>query len=409
LTKILATHNDYGRPSGEEHALAVLAALAQRRGCAVTWMRRSSVEINYSFVGNAKAFLCGVANPWMARRMGRLLDADRPDVVLVQNIYPLLSPSILVPCKKRKIPVIMRCPNYRLFCPSGLHLSKDQVCERCLDGREYWCILRNCEGDLFKSSGYALRNAVARISRRILDSIDIFIVLSEFQKRRFINQGISEERLAILPNIAPNVESEGVFSFATEKERFPTEAPGNLVGFVGRISPEKGIEDLIAAARALPDIPFAVAGSTERMPELVAQSPKNVQWEGFLQGKQLDDFYRRCRIVVFPSRWFEGFPNVATHAMMMRKPVIASRIGALPEIVEDEKTGLLFEVGNVENLAGKILTLYRDPERCRVLGNAGRLKAEREYGPEVVYERLMGIFEKAIRLSSSSKRMSAIG
>jgi glycosyltransferase involved in cell wall biosynthesis len=407
--KLLIAHNEYARQSGEEYALGSLADLLIRHDHCVVWHRRSSAKIGCSVGGKTKAFFTGLANPWAGRQMETALDREKPDLALIQNLYPMLSPSILTACKKRGTPVLLRCPNYRLFCPNGLHLSHDEICERCLGGKEYWCILRNCEGNLFKSSGYALRNAVARISRRILDNVDIFIVLSEFQKRRFIEQGIPEERLEILPNTAPNIESEGIFPFVSEKKNFPAKSSGEWVGFVGRISPEKGIEDFIAAARELPDIPFAVAGSTERMPEAVAQSPKNVQWEGFLQGKQLDDFYRRCRIVAIPSRCFEGFPNVATHAMMMRRPVIASRIGALPEIVEDGKTGILFEAGNVEELASKILSLYRDPEQCRVLGNAGQIKAESEYGPEVVYERLMGIFEKAPRLTSSSERINALG
>ncbi len=407
--KLLIAHNDYARPSGEECALESLARLLKYHGNSIASMRRSSEEIRNSLPDKTKALLAGVSNPWAAREMADALDSESPDLVLIQNIYPLLSPSIFAKCRKSGIPVVMRCPNYRLFCPNGLHLSHGQLCERCLGGREYWCVLKNCEENFAKSFGYALRNAAARISRRISDNVDTFIVLSEFQKRRFMDQGIAEDKLAILPNIMPDRRSD-ISQIENSKSRNSVErgtwnveqsnadlnAIGDLIGFAGRISPEKGIEDFVAAAKALPGLPFAVAGGMDQMPELVASSPHNVKWFGFLKDKELDSFYSQCRIVVFPSRWFEGFPNVVNNAMAMRKPVLACRIGALPEIVENGKTGLLFEVGNVAELASKIAGLYGDPEKCRAYGNAGRAKAEREYSADVVYERLMGIFAKVL-------------
>jgi glycosyltransferase involved in cell wall biosynthesis len=395
IMKILIGHNDYAQPSGEEYALESLAALLERHGHSVLWLRRSSKEIGGSIVGKTKALFSGLANPWAAREMATTLEEQLPDLALIQNIYPFLSPSILAACQEHAIPVVMRCPNYRLFCPNGLHLSHGQVCERCLGGKEYWCFLRNCLNNPFKSFGYALRNEAARISGRILNNVNTFIVLSEFQKMHFMDQGIPEERLAILPNIAPVVKEHG--SHHTQIKPYPYKSLGDLIGFVGRASPEKGIEDFVAAAYALPEFSFAVAGAADRIPHLLANSPKNLKWMGFLRDKELDSFYGQCRIVVLPSLCFEGFPNTANYAMMMRKPVIASRIGAIAEIVEDEKTGLLFEMGNVDELVGKIRDLYHDPERCRTLGNAGRMKAETEYGSEVVYKRLMAIFEKALR------------
>lgn len=389
--KLLIAHNDYGRPSGEEHALETLAQLARRQGHGVVWLRRSSAEVDKTLSGKIKAFFAGVANPWMARRMAALLEAEKPDLVLVQNLYPLLSPSILRPCARRRVPVLMRCPNYRLFCPSALHLCHGEVCERCLGGREYWCVLRNCERDLAKSTAYALRGWAARVTRRILDNVNLFIVLSEFQRQRFIAQGIPPARVEVLPNMAPKMGAESGELGVGSAPRSALPAAGPYVAFVGRASPEKGIEDFVEAARRLPDRPFAVAGATERMPWLVRESPPNLRWLGFLRGPDLDAFYRDCQMLVCPYRWFEGFPNVVTHAMVLGKPVVASRIGALPEIVEDGRTGLLFEPRNVSDLVQKIQTLARDPEFCARLGAAGREKALREYSAEVVGKRFMEI------------------
>jgi glycosyltransferase involved in cell wall biosynthesis len=392
--KLLIAHNDYGRPSGEEHALETLARLATRRGYEVVWLRRSSTEIDSSLGGKAKAFFAGVTNPWMAKRMAAELDAKRPDVVLVQNLYPLLSPSILAPCRERGIPVVMRCPNYRLFCPSGLHLSHGAVCERCLGGHEYWCVLRNCERDRIKSLGYALRAWSARVSRRVLNGVDLFVVLSEFQKRRFIAGGIAANRLEILPNVVPQMNG------------LDLSVDAQLITFVGRASPEKGIEDFVEAARRLPDLPFVVAGATERMPWLIEQSPPNLRWLGFLNAPDLNHIILQSRIVVLSTRCFEGFPNVITHAMVARKPVIASRIGAVPEIVTDGATGLLFETGNINDLVSKIRTLYPDASRCSAMGEAGRAKALAQYSEDVVSDKLIEILNKAIAMKGTGARNS---
>jgi len=381
--QILFAHNEYGAPSGEEQAVDSISGLLAAKGHTVSRFLRSSRGIE-GFAQKARAFFSGVYSCEARQQMANALEQHHPDLVQVQNLYPFLSPSIFKPCRQRGVPIVMRCPNYRLFCPSGLHLSHGQVCERCLGGKEYWCVLRNCENDSFKSLGYALRNAVARMTRSILDNVSIFIVLSQFQKQRFIHAGIPAHRVKILPNVVPQVAGAD------------TEQIGDLVTFVGRASPEKGIGDFIAAARRVPDLPFAVAGATERAAELMASSPPNVRWLGFLKEKELNEIYARSRVVVFPFRWFEGFPNVITHAMALQKPVLAARIGAVPEIVDEDRTGLLFDMGNVEDLVTKLRALYADPARCRQMGAAGRAKALSAYGPEGVYSRLMEIYHQAL-------------
>jgi len=381
--QILFAHNEYGAPSGEEQAVDSISGLLAAKGHTVFRMLRSSRGVE-GFCQKARAFFSGVYSREARQQMANTLDQHHPDLVQVQNLYPFLSPSIFKPCRQRGVPVVMRCPNYRLFCPSGLHLSHGQVCERCLGGKEYWCVLRNCENDGFKSLGYALRNAVARITRSILDNVSIFIVLSQFQKQRFIHAGIPAHRLEILPNVVPQVAGAC------------TEQLGDVITFVGRASPEKGIGDFVSAARRLPDLPFAVAGATDRVPDLVASSPPNVRWLGFLKEKELNEAYTRSRVLVFPFRWFEGFPNVITHSMALQRPVLASRIGAVPEIVDEGRTGLLFDTGNVDDLVTKLRTLYADKARCREMGAAGRAKALAAYGPEGVYTRLMEIYQQAL-------------
>jgi glycosyltransferase involved in cell wall biosynthesis len=383
---VLFVHNDYGLPSGEEEAVGRLAALVESQGHRVSWLRKASVAYTAPLAAKARAALSGVYNPAARAEMGALLAGERVDVVQVQNLYPFLSPSVLLACRDAGVPVVMRCPNYRLFCPTGLHIHDGMVCERCLGpGREWNCVRHDCMNSLLTSASYALRNTAARLTRMITDNVSRFIVLSEFQKGRFVSGGIPSERIDVLPNVA-------------EAVRHPAQASGvaDAVVFVGRLSPEKGLAEFVECARRLPGVPFAVAGGTAEDLGLATPAPPNLRFEGFLRGRDLDEFYARARIFVCPSKWFEGFPNVVARAMAHGKPVVASRIGAIPEIVEDGVTGLLVEPGDGAALAAAIGRLWPDPVRCADLGRAGHERALHEFAAERVYERLAAIYRRAM-------------
>ena len=384
--RVLIVHNDYAKPSGEEHAVRAIAGLLTERGHEVAWFRKSSAGLD-SLADRVRAFFSGIYSIAARSEMAALLDRQRMDLVQVQNLYPLISPSVLGLCRKRGLPVVMRCPNYRLFCPTGLHVWRGGICERCLYERHWWCVLRNCADGVMKSTGYAIRSAVASAARMFVSNVDVFIVLSEFQKRRFAAGGIPEERIAVVPNI---VDTAGL------PDRSDA---GHVVGFVGRLSPEKGVRQFIEAARLLREYRFAVAGDISDMPGVARGAPANVRFLGFLSGGELREFYANARIIVVPSLWYEGFPNALGTAMGMGKAVVASRLGALPEIVDDGTTGLLFEAGRVDDLAEKIDWLWKRPELCSAMGQAAREKVAREYSPGVCYGRLIRVYEKATRLA----------
>lgn len=382
--KILYVHNEYAKPSGEEHAAGELVSLLREHGHEVRWFTRSSAEINGSSFGKMKALIAGIYNPFAARQLAKVLDEYKPDLVQVQNLYPLLSSSIFKPIKKRGIPVVMRCPNYRLFCPQGLSLDPDgHICERCWGGHEVNCIRLNCMGDRFKSFGYAARNMFSRISENILRNVDVFIVQSDFQKQKFISQGIPEEKIGILAGISPVIAA------------VPQRLLGDWVSFVGRVSAEKGIYEFIDAARRNLNIPFKVAGNLDsnfRMPE---NMPANIEFVGFKKGKELDEFYQSSRIIVVPSKWYEGFPNVIVRGMLHCKPVITTNIGAMQSIIDHKVNGQLVPPGSSAELAEAIKTLYNDAESCVKYGENGFEKASSDYSRETIYENLIGIYNRA--------------
>ena len=382
--KVCLVHNEYGALSGEEVVVNATADLLRERGHTVVPLMRSSAEIPRMRLGKVRAFLSGIYNPASRRAMRKILADQRPDVVHVHNVFPLISPSILPECKKASVPVVMTVHNYRLVCPTGLHMIGGTVCEKCRHGKEFWCAIKNCTGSFAKSLGYSIRNYVARKRRFFLDNVDVFVVLSEFQRQRFIQDGIDAARIAVVPNMV-GVDNDGMPGLN-----------GEFVGYIGRVSPEKDVGSLMAAAAECENIPFKAAGSYQAMEHLPKQAPPNFEFLGHLDRKEVAAFYNSARMIVLPSVWFETFGIAIVDAMMHSKPVVCSRIGALPHIVDDGKTGLLFEPGNAEDMAEKIKYLWDRPDLCHQMGEAARRKAEREYSRDKYYERLMGVYHKAI-------------
>lgn len=340
--------------------------------------------------------MAGIHSGVSCRSVRASLRMFRPDVANVHNVYPLISPSILKVCHNEGVPVVMTVHNYRLVCPNGLFMTRGQVCHRCAGGHEYWCVLRNCENSLGKSMGYALRNWIARKRRAFLDNVTMYMALTQFQRDLLIQEGFPAHRIEVVPNAADAADI------------VPTEDPGVHVGFVGRISAEKGIATLRAAAATMPSVPFRAAGGFAPSSPLVSGGPDNLEYLGQIDRSRLRAFYTASRIIVLPSICYEGFPIVLPEAMLHGKPVVCSRIGGLPEIVDDGVTGLLFEPGNAEELAEKVRYLWDRPDICRQMGQAGRDKALREYSHERYYERIMGVFDQAIHLGSGGSTRNQV-
>lgn len=386
--KILFVHNNYGNNnSGEEHASQGLADLLTKNGHTVQWFRKSSDIIKDTFKMKIAAFFLGIYNPKAVKELKVQILAFKPDIIQVQNVYPFISPAILPMIKRLNIPVVMRCPNYRLFCPTGLHLEpKGKVCEKCLKGsRESNAILKNCENNWFKSIGYALRNFTARKIWKLSKNMDAYIVQSGFQKQKFITNGIKASKLFIVPGLTPKIVSKN------------SNQIGEYVSFIGRASEEKGIAEFLEVAKALPNIQFAVVGSLDpSLHSLKDKTPDNVLWSGFLSGKDYDRFYQQSKIVVVPSKWYEGFPNVITRAMQHGKPVITSNIGAMQSIIDHNINGMLVAPGDVEQLKNAIENLYKDDKKCIRLGAQGKKKALQDYDATSIYRSLIETYTYAI-------------
>ena len=385
--KVCIIHNAYGAFSGEEQFVEQQIQVLQQNGHDVIHFHRGSVEIWRMRLGRFRAFFSGIYSLKSRKMMRRLLLETGPDIVHVHNLYPLISPSVLGVCRRMGVPVVMTVHNYRLICPNGLFMVNGRVCERCAGGHEFWCVLRNCAGGYTKSLGYAVRNFVARKWRLYRRNVMLYMVLTSFQRQQLVQEGFPVDRIDVIPNM---VDSMGTAS---------STAVGTYVGYVGRISPEKDIPTLIEAAKACADIKFRAAGSCHGASDVVDQRPSNFDFLGHLRKEQLAPFYADSRIIVLCSVCYEGFPTTILEAMAAAKPVVCSRIGGLPEIVDEGVAGLLFQPGDARDLAEKIRYLWDRPDLCRKMGQAGREKVFREYSLQRHYDRLMAAYERALRLA----------
>ena len=387
--KLLQVYNDYRTFCGGEGAVVRrIASIVEKHGGTASLVTRTSKGLDRGLASKVHAFACGIYNYSAKREMAKTLEAERPDLVHVHNLYPLFSPSVLVACRRARLPVVMTNHNYVLTCPVSNHLSKGRVCEKCMGGHEHWCLWQNCRGNPAESLAYALRSFTARKGRFFYDDVAIQIVLSNFAKQRLIRAGFDEERIAVLPNMV---------AMGPQREDSPA---GTYAAYSGRMMAEKGVDVLLAAAARLPEVALRLAGDGNLLAELSSVAPVNASFVNRLGPQEMVSFYRGARFLVVPSNWFEGCPLVVSEAMSHGLPVIASRIGSLPEFVEDGVTGLLFEPGHVDDLVKKIRLLWERPDLCRRMGEAGRAKAKLEYGEETYYRRLMSIYDRAIEIQS---------
>ncbi len=377
--KILQIHNHYRMRGGEDVMFEQICSLLRDHKHQVfTFERRSGDVVGVR--AKLAAFVTGVYSGAARDDVSHLIRTERPDLVHVHNLYPLVSPSVLEACGERGVPVVMRCPNYRLACPTGLFLRNGKACTRCEGGREYWCALTNCRGDLVESTAMAARSFAVRAWGLIREHVSVFIPPSAFVAGRLVRTGIPKEQIRVVPNTV------GVPDMPCDP------ANGSYIAFAGRLSEEKGVETLLDAARLLPRVPIRVAGEGPLSEVLRADATPNVTFIGQLSRSGLSEFYANARACVVPSVWHEAFGLVAAEAMAHGLPVIASRMGALPEIVDENSTGLLFDAGNAEALAKEIDLLWSDASTAQKMGSAGREKVIREYARDVYYKRLMDVY-----------------
>jgi len=377
--KILIIHNNYSQKGGEEAVVAFQQKILEENGHQVQLYIRDYNEMKRWRFGRVSGMFSALYNPNSIKDLKKIIQTFQPEVAILHNLFPIISPAIIPFLKKNKIRMVQILHNYRLLCPIGTFYTNGQICEKCTGrGREWNCLLNRCNGGFFQSLSFTLRSMFTR-KRNYFGAVDQFLALSDFQKNKLISNGFDASRIAVVPN-----------SLSSTIEIEPTDEKRDFVGFAGRLTPEKGIFDFIELARLTPDYEFRVAGKQTAILDSV-DIPHNLKFEGLLGASQMENFYLRAKVIVFPSRWYEGFPMTLLEAFSCKTPVIVYNLSVMPEIVADGKEGFVVKIGDVQKMREKIILLFSDYQLWKEISENALHKFERQYSVQSYYKKI--IFE----------------
>ncbi|MBC7871860.1 MAG: glycosyltransferase [Chitinophagaceae bacterium] len=378
--KILIAHNTYQQRGGEDAVVDAEIALLRNYGNEVATYRRHNDELHT--MSQAGAALSTVWSQRSSSQIEQICKNFKPDLIHVHNTFPLISPSLFWMASRSKIPIVQTLHNFRLLCVQAIFLRNGKVCEDCLGKLPWRAVVRKCYRDS------ALQSAVAvgmlgthRMIGTYRERVTLYIALNAFCRDKYIQGGLPADRFRIKPN----------FVVSTELPLWKGRSGGL---FVGRLSSEKGLDVLMDALKIRDTTHVEIIGKGQ----LECQA-KAFFGERYLGNRSLDEILAKmgsAQFLVLPSICYENSPRTIVEAFSCGLPVIASRLGALVDIIQDGVTGILFNPGDASDLAEKIAWAESHTEEMLKMGQAARIEYEKKYTPERNYQMLADIYEEAI-------------
>ncbi len=322
------------------------------------------------------------------QRLRRMIAEFRPDVAHVRNIYHHLSPSILWELKAQGIPVVYHLNDFKLLCPSYNMVAHGRACESCRSG-QFWRVVS--EGCYAGPRGEAMVLAAEAYVHKWLHTyercVDRFLAPSRFVKDMLVKNGWGTNKIDVLPHF----------------QKIPAQAPPEPahdapVLYFGRLSPEKGLTDLLWAMQQAPQVPLWIAGEGPQHAELAKLANslglKNVAFLGYVEGAALEQLVARARFTVLPSRAYETLGKSILESYAQGRAVVASNLGSRRELVIQGETGLLYQPGDIEQLATAVSSLYEQPAVAAKMGAAGREMVRTRHSPQKHYQAVMRLYGK---------------
>ncbi len=335
---------------------------------------------------------------WDARRRMRAMIADfRPDIAHVRNVYHHLSPSILWELKAQKIPVVYHLNDFKVLCPSYNLVAQGEACEACKGGEFWHAVGKKCYpgwGASLTLAGEAYVHKWLGTYRRC---VDCFLAPSRFVRDKFVEHGWNPAKFEVLPH------------FQLVKLLARRDAESAPLLYFGRLSQEKGVGDLLHAMQRLPELKLVIAGDGPERGKLRELASRlglhNVEFAGHIQGAELDRALENCRFTVLPSHAYETLGKTILESYAHGRAVVATDLGSRRELVQEGKTGMLYETGNIEQLTAALQFLSLQPELADRMGLAGQQEVRARHRPQAHYEALIALYERLVRENS---RASAV-
>ena len=386
VVKVLMCHDYYQHRGGEDEVFEIEGELLRENGHQVVQytVHNDSIEQSNRLVTGLGA----IWNQAAYRRMKALIRKEKPDLVHFYNTFPLFSPSVYYAVKAAGLPLVQSLHNYRLLCLNASFYRDGSICEDCLGktlplpGIHHACY----RDSRLQSSSVAGMQVLHRMLRSWHRKVDLFLLGStRFALDRFIQGGFSEDAFMLKPNFVFPDPGVG-------------QGQGGYVLFVGRFDEMKGIDDLLEAWRSLsPTVPLKIVGDGPMVSQ-VKKSALQLQQVEWLGRKSLIETYelmKEARFLVFPSRWYEAMPRTIIDSLAVGTPICAASTGAMSDLIEDGRSGLLFKLGDVDDLVEKTRYLFERPELAAEMRDYARQSYLNNFTAEKNYALIMQAYQIA--------------
>ena len=380
--RILIAHNFYQHLGGEDVIFDAEAKLLESRGHEV--VRYTVHNDQVKTMGKAALLAATFWNRKAAGEIGRIVAERKIDVAHFHNTLPLISPAAYSAARNAGAAVVQTLHNYRLLCANALLLRDGRACNDCvgkalpLNGIVHRCY----RGSVAASATVALMVAAHRLLGTWKNQVDLFIATSQFSVRKFIEAGLPADRVVFKPNFV-------------ECDPGQEAGAGGFALFVGRLSPEKGLDTLIDAWSRLKNPPKLKIIGDGPMADLIANAP-GVEWLGRQPAQVVYDTIGQASLLVLPSRCYETFGRVVAEAFAKGTPVIVSEGGAMAEMVDSGRTGMLFKPGDAQDLVRAVEAMFSDPSRLAAMRSEAHQQYLKLYTAESNYDQLVSLYNQAL-------------
>lgn len=390
--KILVAGQNYRLVGGSDrYMLELIRLLNKNNFCAIPfaaqhpendeteWSKYFPKTADFSSPGIRDAFEYVYSNRARASISALIKDVS-PDIAHLNIYYGKLTTSIIKELKSNKIPIIQTLHEYKTVCPVYSLQRDGNYCDACKGG-EFWRATYNkCNrGSLIRSALTSVESYVSRINGDIAN-ISKFITVSDFQKSTLTSLGLPAQKTVTIHN------------FTTPDESIKRAPQGYFI-FFGRVEREKGIYTAIHAAnKGKLNLKIVGTGSELERAKNFARETPNIEFLGHKSGDELKDLIRNATCTIFPSECLETFGLVAIESLAVGTPVIASKIGAIPEVISHGVNGFLFPPGDSESLASLCKEIASNPEAANTLGRTGHKIVKENFSPTSHLEKLRRIY-----------------
>lgn len=327
------------------------------------------------------------------KKMEQALEDFKPDIVHINNFQRQLSASIIKPIKKRNIPIVFTAHDVQAICPAIVMLdSNKEICEKCMHGKYTNCIKNKCIKDSnLKSVLGAIEGKYYRNKKIYTKKIDKIVTPSNFCRSKLIEDGIDRDRIIALHNFID-----------IDEYNVPREDEGYAL-YIGRLSKEKGIFNLIKAISNLKEGELRIAGDGPEKEAVIQFIQENhlegrIKLLGFLDKNGIKEQIRKCRFVVVPSVGYENCPYSVIETLAIGKPVIGADIGGIPELVQNQFTGITYKFDDIEELSLNMDVLFSDEELAERLGDNAKEQARKRFEKKKYYSELIKIYERLVKI-----------